>query len=627
MKKLIILFIFNISLFNINSLNNDYFSYVVGGVEPDSITSASTKKVDDSDEENSAVNGDGEVLSSKDFFNKSSFFEDAVTGASEKLSDEKENIIDHGANDNKNDYSINATTDSVTTASPGDVESSDEDIDKSNIFSMDTGDAVTAASRGIVESPDEDIDKSNVLSMDTGDAVTAASEIYSETKEDIKEEEYLDSITKGSETVAMSTEKPEDIKVEVQNPNLDALYNKLPEKIKRDILTEDYETKLVVEKKKEFPNEDPVYSMKPNVKKSFYLTDTDIDEAATPEKQIEEEIKETPTPKTEDKQILPEKIREKVAIIDRDIEIAQKEIIIPTIDDVITPDKKEKSFFIDEDTDKPIVEIVEKTEEVVVEKPEEIKSSEKDSKDTIELKIAPQEKRQARDNKSRKTNFIIFSDETSDVVPSLMYDETDPGRILEEEKSEDIAPKNLNELISANPVFKYRENKTIINGRIAISEELALEAHKNALKLFKDNRLPESKRMFEKLIHYNSFTEDSYYYIGIILYLEKKYTESIEYTTEAINSSKSKDPILLSKYYYHIGSVYILKKNYDKSLFFLKKSLDNNSGNVEAYGGIGLSYFRLGDIKNALEYWKQGMDKGSKECKKNYNWLIRRMKS
>ncbi|HOF00681.1 MAG TPA: tetratricopeptide repeat protein [Spirochaetota bacterium] len=599
MKKLIILFIFNISLFNINSLNNDYFSYVVGGVEPDSITSASTKKVDDSDEENSAVNGDGEVLSSKDFFNKSSFFEDAVTGASEKLSDEKENIIDHGANDNKNDYSINATTDSVTTASPGDVESSDENIDKST-----------------------------VLSMDTGDAITAASEIYSETKEDIKEEEYLDSITKGSETVAMITEKPEDIKVEIQNPNLDAQYNKLPEKIKRDILTEDYETKLVVEKKKEFPNEDPVYSMKPNVKKSFYLTDTDIDEAATPEKQIEEEIKETPTPKTEDKQILPEKIREKVAIIDRDIEIAQKEIIIPTIDDVITPDKKEKSFFIDEDTDKPIVEIVEKTEEVVVEKPEEIKSSEKDSKDTIELKIAPQEKRQARDNKSRKTNFIIFSDETSDVVPSLMYDETDPDRILlEEEKSENRTPKNLSELISANPVFKYRENKTIINGRIAISEELALEAHKNALKLFKDNRLPESKRMFEKLIHYNSFTEDSYYYIGIILYLEKKYTESIEYMTEAINSSKSKDPILLSKYYYHIGSVYILKKNYDKSLFFLKKSLDNNPGNVEAYGGIGLSYFRLGDIKNALEYWKQGMDKGSKECKKNYNWLIRRMKS
>ncbi|HQJ06047.1 MAG TPA: hypothetical protein PLI57_06685, partial [Spirochaetota bacterium] len=489
MKKLIILFIFNISLFNINSLNNDYFSYVVGGVEPDSITSASTKKVDDSDEENSAVNGDGEVLSSKDFFNKSSFFEDAVTGASEKLSDEKENIIDHGANDNKNDYSINATTDSVTTASPGDVESSDENIDKSTVLSMDTGDSVTTASPGDVESSDENIDKSTVLSMDTGDAITAASEIYSETKEDIKEEEYLDSITKGSETVAMITEKPEDIKVEIQNPNLDAQYNKLPEKIKRDILTEDYETKLVVEKKKEFPNEDPVYSMKPNVKKSFYLTDTDIDEAATPEKQIEEEIKETPTPKTEDKQILPEKIREKVAIIDRDIEIAQKEIIIPTIDDVITPDKKEKSFFIDEDTDKPIVEIVEKTEEVVVEKPEEIKSSEKDSKDTIELKIAPQEKRQARDNKSRKTNFIIFSDETSDVVPSLMYDETDPDRILlEEEKSENRTPKNLSELISANPVFKYRENKTIINGRIAISEELALEAHKNALKLFKDNR-------------------------------------------------------------------------------------------------------------------------------------------
>ncbi|HRU45246.1 MAG TPA: hypothetical protein P5322_12055, partial [Spirochaetota bacterium] len=157
MKKLIILFIFNISLFNINSLNNDYFSYVVGGVEPDSITSASTKKVDDSDEENSAVNGDGEVLSSKDFFNKSSFFEDAVTGASEKLSDEKENIIDHGANDNKNDYSINATTDSVTTASPGDVESSDENIDKSTVLSMDTGDSVTTASPGDVESSDENI--------------------------------------------------------------------------------------------------------------------------------------------------------------------------------------------------------------------------------------------------------------------------------------------------------------------------------------------------------------------------------------------------------------------------------------------------------------------------------------
>lgn len=648
MKKLIILFIFNIFLFNINSLNKDYFSYNVGGVEPDSITSASTLEVDNPDEIESNENADNEVLSSKDSFDNANSFKDAVTGASEKISDGKEDIIDPITKNNNNNYSVNATPDSVTSASEAVVDDSEKINDKNAVSNFDNFDSITSASEAVVEASDENKDKSNILSMDTNDAVTAASEIYSETKEDIKEEEYVDSITKGTEAIAMITEKPEEIKVEVQNPQLDARYNTRPDMMKKDIFTDDYETKLVVEKKKLFPNEDPVYSMKPDAKESFYFTDEDIDEPNITEKQIEEDIKELPTPKHDDKQTIPEKIKEKVAIIDQDIEIVRKDKIIPTIDDEVTPNKKEKLLFVDEDIDEKIVETEEKTKteddviektdvekpketdktkEVVEEKQDEIKSSEKDPKETIELKIAPQEKKQLRDNKSKKTNFIIFSDETTDVVPSLMYDKTDPDRILEEDKSDLSAPKNLNEILSANPVFNYRENKTITNGPLVISDKLALEAHKNARELFKNNRLAESKRMFEKLIHYNSFTEESYYYVGIILYLEKKYTESIEYMTEAINASKSKDPLLLSNYYYHIGSVYYIKKNYDKSLYFLKSALDKNPDNVEAYGGIGLSYFRLGDIKNALEYWKQGMDKGSKECKKNYIWLIRKMKS
>lgn len=640
MKKLIILFIFNIFLFNINSLSADYFTYNVGGTEPDSITNASTLEVDNPDEVNNKVIENKEVLSSKDFDNTNSF-EDAVTGASEKITDEKEDIVDPITKDNNSNYSINSTSDSITSASESVFNDSEKVNDKIAVSYFDNVDSITSASEAIVDGADEIKDKSNVFSMDTNDAITAASEIYSETKEDVNEDGYVDSITKGTE-MAIVTEKPDEIKVEPKNPDLDVLNNTIPEKNKKEVFTDDYETKLVVEIKKVSPNEDPVYSMKPDVKEAFYLTDEDIDEVIIQEKQIEEDIKETPTPKTEDKQAIPEKTKERIAIIDNDVDIDRKENIIPNIDNFLSPDKKEKSFFVDEDIDETVVKIEKKTktddeivEKTAVEEPkdtsekkqDEIKTSEKDSKETIELKIAPQEKKQLRDNKSKKTNFIIFSDETSDVVPSLMYDKTDPDKILEEDKTGYNAPKDLNEILSANPVFNYRENKTITNGSIAISDELAVEAHKNARELFKNNRLAESKRMFEKLIHYNSFTEESYYYIGIILYLEKKYTESIEYMTEAINSSKSKDPLLLSKYYYHIGSVYYLKKNYDKSLYFLKDALDKNPDNIEAYGGIGLSYFRLGDIKNALEYWKKGMDKGSKECKKNYIWLIRKMKS
>lgn len=227
------------------------------------------------------------------------------------------------------------------------------------------------------------------------------------------------------------------------------------------------------------------------------------------------------------------------------------------------------------------------------------------------------------DNTTKKSTMIIFPDKTENSPPSLNnnYEGNNEKSQISSTTPLDFIPKNENDFMNATFNYKYNENNIIITGENTIELKLAEILFSKAYKLYQESNITGSKSMFKKLVFYNYRIDESYYYLGWCYYIEKNYTLAIAYLKKTIFYIADKDSYKIAKRYYQIANIYFNIKEYYSAIKYYNKSLSFNDDFVKSFNGIGLSYYKMSEYKNALISWERGKNKGDLDCKNNYLWL------
>jgi tetratricopeptide (TPR) repeat protein len=238
--------------------------------------------------------------------------------------------------------------------------------------------------------------------------------------------------------------------------------------------------------------------------------------------------------------------------------------------------------------------------------------------------ITPSGEMAAETDKKDNSTFIRFKDSGKDLPMGDKYDYEAEDNSDKLYRSSTFIPKNEEEFDKAKPKYRLSAKKIVLSGDHQISNTLAAQMFNRSVEQFRKNDFTNAETAFKKLIHYNSYLSDSYYYLSQIANLRKEYLPSIDYMKLAMsNSDKSSEN---SKYLYHIGSVYYTMGSYNTAVEYFTDALSNTKDGVYMYNSLGMCYYKLGDYKNAIRYWKAGMNKGDKECKKSYQWLMTKVK-
>ncbi|OHD19135.1 MAG: hypothetical protein A2086_02295 [Spirochaetes bacterium GWD1_27_9] len=227
----------------------------------------------------------------------------------------------------------------------------------------------------------------------------------------------------------------------------------------------------------------------------------------------------------------------------------------------------------------------------------------------------------------KKTNMIIFENSKEDIPPFLGY-ELEEEQVIENRyyELENFNPKTVDDFFLAKPKLTYDKNSIIIKSKIFISPEIGEQIFNKSYNLFKNGQIKNSKLIFLKLIYYNYRIFDSFYHISLCLYLEKDYKNAIEYLNYLISISQTDNANKISLYYFQIATIYYEQEDYNNAIRNYNLSLNKDSNFSRNYNGLGLSYYKLGNVEKALENWKKGMELGNKDSEYNYNWLIKKIK-
>lgn len=85
---------------------------------------------------------------------------------------------------------------------------------------------------------------------------------------------------------------------------------------------------------------------------------------------------------------------------------------------------------------------------------------------------------------------------------------------------------------------------------------------------------------------------------GVTLFNEKKYAEAIE-IFEDVQPGHPQEWYSL----YYLGSAYIMQKNYPAAAEHLELALSLNPGNTKIMHALGVTYFKLGNLKLSKAYF------------------------
>lgn len=267
---------------------------------------------------------------------------------------------------------------------------------------------------------------------------------------------------------------------------------------------------------------------------------------------------------------------------------------------------------------------IEKKAEIVVKKPEEEKITTEIIDNYIVLQSEDNSGRESFDNTKRPTKMIIFENSNDTIPPSLSFEveEKKKDEIRDYER-EDYIPRTNNEFIKAKPPYSFDNNNVLKKGNIILYDVIGETFFREAFNLYQKGELKLALNYFSKLFYYNYRSAESSYYIGLCLYLEKNKIISINYLKNAVILSEGENlpAESISVFYYQIASIYNDLGEFNTAISYYTNSLGKNNKNTANFNGIGISYYKLGNIENALSSWKKGMEAGNKDCESNYKWL------
>ncbi len=266
-------------------------------------------------------------------------------------------------------------------------------------------------------------------------------------------------------------------------------------------------------------------------------------------------------------------------------------------------------------------------EEIVIEKKEEQKENK--NKYYIDLFKDMSSDFFYNTNNEKESTMIIFKDNTNSKIPSI--DEEFETNLLSERKnkfkSKNFIPLTIDDIEKYTPDYNYDSNNIIKTSGKTINNQLGEKIFFKAYKHFKLNNNKNAIQLFNKLVYYNYRLPESYYYISWCFYLQRDYITAINYMKEAVNQGEKSNTAksIISGYLYQIGNIYLEIENYNNAIIFFTDSIDKAPSLINIYNKLGISYYKIGNLKKALEVWKNGMEKGDKNCANNYNWLINKI--
>jgi tetratricopeptide (TPR) repeat protein len=232
------------------------------------------------------------------------------------------------------------------------------------------------------------------------------------------------------------------------------------------------------------------------------------------------------------------------------------------------------------------------------------------------------------DNSRKESSMILFSDEIDDTPPSLRGDfESETQTMVKPWYSSDtFVPQTYDEFMTMTPPWTFDEAGILEPGSLSINRELGETVFNEAYQLYKEGQITAAMQRFEKLYYYNYRPLDASYYISWCYYIKKDYSTSVNFMLSSVNLLDGENIDRVGEYYFHIGNIYYQLENYSGSLQYYKQALDVNAGMYKVYNGVGLAYYKMGNVKSALDAWKSGKEGGDYNCRQNYTWLSRRLK-
>ncbi|MCG8569685.1 MAG: tetratricopeptide repeat protein [Spirochaetes bacterium] len=336
---------------------------------------------------------------------------------------------------------------------------------------------------------------------------------------------------------------------------------------------------------------------------------------------------------------------------------------VPSIDEIITLDKEEKSIkpeaAIDQMTQMPekirqtipdtptsatdYVEGIRKDdfvieEDIRIEKKEEIEAKLKEDLDLSQFTLVVEEERAielevdedslVKIDEDLEKEIIIFSNEDDSLIPpSYRYDYyEDTIRTLKTDyQLAGFVPENSQDFFLAEPHYKFDSNEVVLNSELTINSDLGKKLYNHAYLYLKKNQIQNAIHILKKLIHYNYNLVQSYHLLGLCYLETKKYLQSINYLKKANLFLPPSRNDLKASYLDKIGNLYYQIEDFQNAIRYFKQSLQFQEQNY-IYNKLGMIYYLIGNFNQALSYWKNGSQKGDLDSKENYNWLLSRIK-
>lgn len=139
-----------------------------------------------------------------------------------------------------------------------------------------------------------------------------------------------------------------------------------------------------------------------------------------------------------------------------------------------------------------------------------------------------------------------------------------------------------------------------------------------ALTYFKENRLDDAKKYYQRSIDSNKNDISAYCSIGEIYNLENNFDKAKKYYKKAIKIN----PEYVSPYC-KIGNLYYKKKRYDKALKWYKKALSIEKENHIVNYCIGMSYKNMNMLAEAIKYLKISAYCGNDDAVKELRTMLK----
>jgi tetratricopeptide (TPR) repeat protein len=317
----------------------------------------------------------------------------------------------------------------------------------------------------------------------------------------------------------------------------------------------------------------------------------------------------------------PEKIKPKIETkLDNDGAKNDKPVTVTEV----KPDVKVENVKKEEPKTEAIkTEDINKQEDVK-KQDEEVKIMTQTIDDIIVLSADHLKENSTFENKHRDTKLIIFENSNEKIPSSLTYE-------YEEEKTDerqyyetgDFIPKSEKEFYLVHPEFNYTGDMVVSPGKLHIPNDLGENIFKRAFDLFKKGETNSAGLLFEKLVNYNHRIPESLYYAGLCHYLEKNNFAAIDYLKQAVKTGTEAalPSAMISVYYFQIGNIHYEMDDCKKAVENYSHALELNPSNSDVYNGMGLAYYKTGEIDEALDAWKKGKDAGNANCEANFKWL------